>query len=195
MVHIGSVVHQCTKLEIQSFIHGFTEPQPRLGQVCGIDLHATQVKVIQAVFPQGMFEALLRALSRNLAHQAGDLGCPPVEQRFDDMHTQEAVGTRDNHLMNITHSADRQCSQLKVRVRIPQRLSTEGSGRSAVTVDQAGECQHGRCFDKTIDGNTAPKAFTNAQQQARQQDRVSSEIEKAFISRDVVWRQFQQLAP
>lgn len=78
MVHIGSVVHQRTKLDIQSLIHCFTEPEPGLGQVCGIDLHATQVKVIQAVFPQGMFEALLRALSRSLAHQAGDLGCPQL---------------------------------------------------------------------------------------------------------------------
>ncbi len=166
MVHIGRVVHQHAKLTVQSFIHRVIKAQPGLGHISRVDLHPTKVQMVQPILPQGVFEALLCALLRVFPDQTGNFGRPPLQQRFNNVHTEKAVCTGDNHLVNITQLADGQCRQRRICIGIQQSLRTDGVSRSAVAVDQAGQCQHGRCFDETVDRDTAPEPLANAQQQA-----------------------------
>ena len=150
--------------------------------------------MLQTVFSQCMGKAFGRRLPAAVANQAGDFAGAPGQQRFDDVHTDKAVGAGDDHLVYIAHAADRQRLDIQFAEGIGQGFFAQYFFGAGAT-NQGRQLRDGRQFDEAVDRDAAAELLTQTQEHARQQDRVAAQIEEAFVGGNIAGRQLQQLGP
>ncbi|MNV72841.1 hypothetical protein D3C71_1659560 [compost metagenome] len=96
--------------------------------------------------------------------------------------------------MHIAHAADGQRLHIQCARGIGHRLFAQYF-LAAGAAHQCRQFGDGGQFDEAVDRNAATERFAQTQEHARQQDRVTAQIEEAFVGGNIAGRQLQQLGP
>lgn len=135
-----------------------------------------------------------RSFTAAVAHQTRHFAGAPTEQRLNDVHADKTIGAGYDDFMHIAHVADRQWLDFQCTLGVGHGLGAE-YGAVIGAAYQRCQFDDGRQFDEAVDRNATPELLTQTQQHAREQNRVATKIEEAFVSGNVAARQLQQLRP